>query len=57
MALSRVQQELRDRCLAELLAAAARLQQGPDPEVALEALIEAADLLKARLRHELAALR
>jgi hypothetical protein len=57
VSISRVQQELRDRYLADLLDTAVRLQQGPDPEVALEALIEATDLLKARLRQELDKLR
>jgi hypothetical protein len=57
VSISRVQQELRDRYLAALLDAAVRLQQGPDPEVALEALIEACDLLQAHLRHELDKLR
>ncbi len=50
-------QELRDRFLATLLESARPLQAGPDPEVALEALIEAADLLRDRLRQELAELR
>jgi hypothetical protein len=57
MALSSEGQELRDRFLAALLEAARPLQTGPDPEVVLEALIEAADLLRDRLRHELAELR
>ena len=57
MPLSPDGQELRDRFLATLLEAARPLQAGPDPEVALEALIEAADLLRDRLRRELAELR
>ena len=57
MPLSPDGQELRDRFLATLLEAARPLQAGPDPEVALEALIEAADLLRDRLRQELAELR
>ena len=48
---------LRDRFLAVLLEAARPLQAGPEPEVALEALIEAAGLLRDRLRRELDELR
>ena len=57
MPLSAEGKEVRDRCLAALLEAAQPLQTGPDPEVALEALIEAAELLRDRLRQELAELR
>ena len=57
MALSSEGEELRDRFLAVLLEAARPFQSGPDPEVALEALIEAAELLHDRLRRELAELR
>ena len=57
MPLSPEGQELRDWFHATLLEAARPLQAGPDPEVALEALIEAADLLRDRLRRELAELR
>jgi hypothetical protein len=57
MSLSSEGEELRDRFLAALLEAARPLQSGPDPEVALEALIEAAELLRDRLRRELAELR
>ena len=48
---------LRDQFLKALLAAVQPLQQGPDPEVALEALIEATGLLKERLERELEELR
>jgi hypothetical protein len=48
---------LRDRFVEELLAAARPLQAGPDPEVALEALAEAAGVVQERLRRELAELR
>lgn len=57
MSLSSEGEELRDRFLAVLLEAAHPLQVGADPEVALEALVEAAELLSDRLRQELAALR
>ena len=40
-----------------LLTAARPLQAGPDPELALEALIEAAGAVQERLRQELAELR
>lgn len=48
---------LRDRFVVELLAAARPLQAGPDSELVLEALIEAAGVLQERLRQELAELR
>jgi hypothetical protein len=57
MPLSLESQQLRDRCLAALLEAARPFQAGPDTEVALEALIEAAELLRDRLQRELAELR
>lgn len=50
-------QELRDRFFQALLEATFPLQQGPDLEVALEALIEAAGMLEEHLRRELAELR
>jgi hypothetical protein len=43
---------LRDRFADALLAAARPLQVGPDPEVALDALIDAAGLVQERLRQE-----
>jgi hypothetical protein len=48
---------LRERFLQAMVEATFPLQQGPDPEVILEALIEAADLLRARFEQELAELR
>jgi hypothetical protein len=48
---------LRDRFIEALLAAVRPLQAGPDPEVTLEALIEAAGVVRDRLRAELAELR
>jgi hypothetical protein len=57
MALSPEEQQLRDRFFQSLLQAALSLQAGPDPEVALEALIDAAGLLQEHLQRELAELR
>ena len=52
------QQQLRERFLIALIEATYPLQQGgPDREVALELLIEAAELLKERLQDELEELR
>jgi hypothetical protein len=48
---------LRDRFVEALLATARSLQAGPDPEVTLEALIEAAGVVQEKLRAELAELR
>jgi hypothetical protein len=53
MSLSATVQPLRDQFFKTLLEATLPLQQGPDPEVALEALIEATALLKERLEQEL----
>jgi hypothetical protein len=49
--------ELRARFLKTLLEAVIPLQQGPDPEVTLEALLEAAQMLVEHLQQELAELR
>ena len=57
MTLTDVGKELRDRYLEVLLEATRPLQAGPDREVALEALIEAASVLRDRLRLELVELR
>jgi hypothetical protein len=57
MALSPIEQEARDRYFEKLLAVAFSLQQGPDREVDLEALIEASQMLTERLQQELTALR
>lgn len=48
---------LRDRFVEVFLAAARSLQPGHDPELTLEALIEAAGALQEKLRGELAELR
>jgi hypothetical protein len=57
MTLSPKAQSLKERFFHQLLEAARPLQQGPDPEVALEALIEAVELLRDRLEGELDELR
>jgi hypothetical protein len=57
MSLSPEEADLRDRFLKILLDATMRLQPGPDPEVTLEALVEASQLLTEHLQRELAALR
>jgi hypothetical protein len=49
--------ELRDQFYQVLLEATFPLQKHPDPEVALEALIDAAQLLSDHLRRELDELR
>ena len=48
---------LRDQFLRTMLEATAGLQEGPDREVTLQALIAAADLLRERFEQELAELR
>ena len=57
MDLSPAEAQLRERFFHSLLQAAFALKTGPDPEVTLEALIEAASLLKEHLEHELEELR
>jgi hypothetical protein len=57
MELSPEQKALRDLFFQALLEATFPLQDGPDPEVTLEMLIEAAGLLKEHLEQELAELR
>ena len=49
--------ELKDRFFRVLVDAVLPLQPGPDPEVTLEALIDAAEMLADHLRRELAELR
>jgi hypothetical protein len=48
---------IRDRFVEVLLAVARPLQAGPDQEVTLEILIDAAGVLQNRLKQELAELR
>jgi hypothetical protein len=57
MPLSLEEQQLRDQFFKTLSDAVLPLQAGPDPEVALEAVIEAAQMLQDRLQRELAELR
>ncbi len=57
MPLSEAEGRLRDHFLHKLLDAVLPFHQGPDPEVNLEALIEATGLLQEHLQRELAALR
>ncbi len=57
MSLSPEEQRLRDQFLKTLTAAVLPLQPGADPEVTLEALIDAAGLLQEHLQRELEELR
>jgi hypothetical protein len=57
MALNAEGQQHRDRAFQALLQAAFPLMAGPDPEVTLEALIEAAGMLQEHLERELTELR
>jgi hypothetical protein len=57
MPLSLEEQQLRDQFFKTLSEAVLPLQAGADPEVALEAMIEAAQMLQERLQRELAELR
>jgi hypothetical protein len=57
MALSPEEQQLRDRFFQLLMRTIEPLQPGADPEVTLEALIDASGMLRERLQRELAELR
>ena len=57
MALTPEEQKLRDQFFQKLLEAARPLQSGPDPEVTLEALIDAAQMLQEHVQRELMELR
>jgi hypothetical protein len=57
MDLSPAEAELRERFFNALLQATFALKTGPDPEVTLEALVEASALLKEHLERELEGLR
>jgi hypothetical protein len=55
--MSESQGHLREHLLQAMLQVTFPLQQGPDREVVLEALIDAAELLRQRFEQELAELR
>jgi hypothetical protein len=57
MALSPEEAQQRDRFFKVLLETALTFQPGPDPEVTLEALIDAASILREHLRRQLTELR
>ena len=57
MPITAEQQRLRDRFFKVLNETASPLQQGPDPELALEALIDATQMLQEHFQRELAELR
>ncbi len=57
MDLSPAEAALRERFFQTLLQTAFSLKTGPDPEVTLEALIEATAMLREHLEQELAELR
>lgn len=57
MPLARDQQQLRDQCFQRMLEATFPLQPGADQEKTLQALIQAAEMLKERFEQELAELR
>jgi hypothetical protein len=51
------QQQLQDRFFTALLEATFPLKDGPDPEITLEALLEAVERLRDHLEHELEEIR
>jgi hypothetical protein len=51
------QRQLRERFFTTLLEATFPLKTGPDPEVTLELLIQAADMLREHLERELEEIR
>ncbi len=57
MALSPAEQKLRDQFFQAMLEVTFPLQKGPDQEVTLQALIQAAQMLKERFEQELEELR
>jgi hypothetical protein len=57
MALSPAEQKLRDKYFQAMLEATFPLQKGPDQEITLQALIQAAQMLKERFEQELEELR
>lgn len=57
MPLSPAEQELRDIFLSKMFSLVLSLKGGPDPEVTLEALIEASQMLTEHLQREITELR
>lgn len=57
MAISQVEQELRDKFFAAMMNHVMSMKTGPDQEVTLEALIEASQMLTEHLEQELAEVR
>jgi hypothetical protein len=57
MSISPDEQELRNDVFGKMLAFVLSLKGGPDPEVTLEALVEASQMLTEHLQQELAELR
>ncbi|HLJ92160.1 MAG TPA: hypothetical protein VKU02_03105 [Gemmataceae bacterium] len=57
MEFSPAEQALRDRAFRIMLEATFPLQEGPDQEMVLQALIRAAEMLKERFEQELEELR
>jgi hypothetical protein len=57
MELSPAEQKLRDRLFRAMLEATFPLQTGPDQEMNLQTLIQAAEMLKERFEQELEELR
>lgn len=57
MPLTPAEQELRDNFFGKMLVLVMSLKGGPDPEMTLEALIEASQMLTAHLQQELTELR
>jgi hypothetical protein len=50
-------QQIRDRFFTAMVEAIVPLKTGPDPEVTLEMLLEAVDMLKGHVENELEELR
>ena len=57
MTMTQDERELRDRFFTAMVEATGPLQDGPDREVTLQALIRAAEMLKERFEQELDELR
>jgi hypothetical protein len=51
------EQHLKERFFKAMVEAIVPLKGGPDPEVTLELLLQAVDMLKEHVEHELAELR